>query len=228
MLKGRVLSPLYSPNCNKMEELLQRKNFTQRRIRITPRELLYEESRWGKVNEIAIPFEDLTKSITNHQVVDNYWLFPCLFFASLGISFLNDVFFEKAKHELSQGEYLMTSLLMFMIAGIFLGVYLYTKQEFWKLRLTNGTYLFIHKNVPTEEEVDEFIETIYARRDEYLIPIFGEINPRINYETQLANFRYLQYLQVWEDEEYTAAKEKLEEACGQKPRVIGFGNHWEA
>lgn len=75
--------------------------------------------------------------------------------------------------------------------------------------------------------MDEFIEEIYARRDEYLIPIFGEINPRVNYETQLANFRYLQYLQVWEQDEYVAAKEKLEEACGQKARVIGFGNHWQ-
>jgi hypothetical protein len=210
-----------------MEELLQEKNFTQRRIRITPRELLYEESRWGKVNEIPIPFECVTKSITNQQVVNNYWLVIGLFFAYLGMLFLYGAFFDKEK-DLTQGESLMTSLVMFMIAGAFGGLYQYTKEEFWKLRLTNGTYLFILKNMPSEEEVDEFIETIYARRDEYLIPVLGEINPRVNYETQLENLKYLQYLQVWEEKEYTAAKEKLDEACGQKPRAIGFGNHWQA
>jgi len=210
-----------------MEELLQKKNFTQRRIRITPRELLYEVSSWGNLNETAFPFEDLTKSITNYQEAYSIWRYLKWLFVYLGVIWLFTGISGSSKYA-SSGESLLLSLFMVGLAIFFTWIYKYTQEHYWKLRLTNGTYLFIHKNLPSEEEVDKFIEAIYAHRDEYLISVFGEINPRINYETQLNNFKYLQYLQVWEEEEYTAAKEKLDEACGQKARAIGFGNHWQA
>ncbi len=210
-----------------MEELLQKKNFTKRRIRITPRELLYEVSRWGNVDETPIPFEDLTKSITNHQEAFSIWRYLNWLFLYFGVIWLFTGIVGHSPYA-SSGESLLLSLLLFLLAGFFFWMYKYTQEHCWKLRLTNGTYLFILKNVPSEENVDEFIETIYDRRDEYLIPVLGEINPRVNYETQLENLKFLQYLRVWEEKEYTAAKEKLDEACGQKPRAIGFGNHWQA
>ncbi len=179
-----------------------------------PNELLYELSEWGSVDEVAIAYEGLGKTITNNQKVYQIWLYASIAFVFFGIVWLQAL--------LSTGEWMFTPLVFIFLGASFYWAFVTTKESYWKLPLSNGRYVFILKNMPSEEEVDELIDAIYAQRDIYLNEEYGVINPLINYDVHLDNFKFLKRLDVWDEERYKMEKDKLDATFGQKKQLIGF------
>lgn len=81
---------------------------------------------------------------------------------------------------------------------------------------------FLHKNMPSELEVENFIRELMIGRDKFLKKEYGSINNLLLYEGQYNNFNYLKNMEVITETEFEHKIQELNKLHKVEKSKIGF------
>ncbi|MEM7187829.1 MAG: hypothetical protein AAF466_14360, partial [Bacteroidota bacterium] len=110
------------------------------------------------------------------------------------------------------------------IGTVILLIYWISRENFWKIKLSNDTYLYVHKNVPNEQTTDAFVNDLMRSRNEYLKENYTNIDENLSYETQLNSLKWLKSIEVLTKSEFDQKYEELKRTVKPDKTNIGFGN----
>ncbi|EDM42897.1 hypothetical protein SCB49_11392, partial [unidentified eubacterium SCB49] len=110
-----------------------------------------------------------------------------------------------------------------VLGTVMLIVYFVTKKEFWKIKLSYDSYLFVHKKIPSEEKTNQFLTDLIETRNRYLRENYGSIDENLNYENQLINFRWLKSINAITKDEFDQKYAELKKTVKPDKPNIGFG-----
>ena len=115
------------------------------------------------------------------------------------------------------------ALFWFAIGTVMFAVYFMSRKDFWKIKLSNNSYLYVHKKIPSEEKTNQFITDLIESRNSYLRENYSFIDENLNYESQLSNFRWLKSINAISKEEFDQKYAELKKTMKPDKRNIGFG-----
>ncbi|WP_264565045.1 hypothetical protein [Flavobacterium sp. N3904] len=195
-------------------ELHQKRFFTIRKIIIHENKVFYKSSKFGNESEINIPFEELTNFKESH-IISNFYVSlisaTLLLFSLVSIIYRSDKDFDP--------DIWKFWTLSFIVGAIF---YFITRENLWKIKVQNNTYLFIFKNVPDKDEVNSFIQSLFDTRNKYLRETYSELNRNVSYEKQLNNLQWLKKIEAIKKVEFEKKREELNSLFNFEKNVIGF------
>lgn len=199
-----------------MKELKQYKNFVKRELRITDSKLFYNVSKFGNGNEVDIPFENLNGEKVSHKTTNHTLLIIAV------VIYLIAIAIQISLYRGSTGEK-FAGLFWAGIGTIFLILYLLSMQNFWKISLTNDSYIFIHKNVPSKSATDQFLSELMKTRNDFLKENYALVDDNLSYESQLNNFKWLKSMNAISKEEFDQKYAELKQSVKPEKQNIGFG-----
>jgi len=196
-------------------ELHQKRFFTKRRIEIKENKVFYKSSKLNDESEVNVPFEELTNFKESHIISNFYVLLASVFlllFSLVSIISRNDKDSDPRVWKCLTISFLISSF-----------VYYVTRENLWKIKVQNDTYLFVYKNIPNKNEVNNFIQLLFEQRDQYLKETYSELNRNVSYEAQLNNLQWLKKVEAINKAEYEKKLEELNSLLNLKQKVvIGF------
>lgn len=199
-----------------MRELKQNKNFVKREFRLTESKLFYNVSKFGNGNEVDIPFENINGDIVSYKTSNHTLLLIAIAIYVMAIAIQVSLY--------SGGNVEKTAALFWVGFGtIFLILYLISRQDFWKIRLSNDNFLYIHKNIPSKAVTDKFLDELMKSRNDYLKENYAVIDENLNYESQLNNFKWLKSINAISKEEFEHKYAELKQTVKPNKHSIGFG-----
>lgn len=201
-----------------MQKLIQKKNFIKREFRISETKLFYSISKFGNSNEVDIPFENINGEIVTHNRSNNTILLFSILIYILSIA----LFIGKING--SENIEHFAWLFWFITATGFLGYYFYSRENFWKIRLTDDNFIFILKDKKSSIKTDSFIKTLLSSRNQYLKETYAFVDENLNYENQLQNFRWLRSMNVISKLEFEKLYSTLKKVVKPDKSNIGFSN----
>ena len=199
-----------------MKELKQNKNFVKRELRITDSKLFYNVSKFGNGNEVDIPFENLNGEKVSHKSTNHTLLIIA------GVIFLIAIAIQISLYRGGTGEK-FAGLFWAGIGTVFLVIYFLSRQNFWKIRLTNDSYIYIHKNIPSKSATDQFLSELMKSRNEFLKENYAIVDENLSYESQLNNFKWLKSIDAITKEEFDLKYAELKQSVKPEKPNIGFG-----
>jgi len=108
-------------------------------------------------------------------------------------------------------------------AGIFGLIYFWIKREnSWKIRLGAGASIYIHKNIPDSQTVDKFIDSLFESRDKYLRQEYMTFDPKLNYDNQYHNLKWLLSSDIISKDEFEAKYDELRQLYNSDKTIKGF------
>lgn len=195
-------------------ELHQRRFFTMRKIKIYENKVFYKSSKFGNESEINIPFEELTIFKESH-ILSNFYVSlisgVLLFISLISIIYRNDKDFDPDIWKFWTLAFIVSAFLYFV-----------TRENLWKIKVQNNTYLFILKNVPNKEDVNSFIAALFDARNKYLKETYSELNRNVSYETQLQNLQWLKRIEAIKKVEFEKKRDELNSLFNFEKNAIGF------
>ena len=203
---------------NNMEKLIQQRNFVKREFRLSETKLFYSISKFGNSNEVDIPFENINGEKVSYNRSNNILLFVSMFFFIISIA----LFIGKVKGTEDIEHY---AWLFWLIVGvIILGVYWFTKERFWKIRLTDENFIFVLKDKNNSVNANDFIDNLMNSRNQYLKESYAFVDENLSYENQLQNFRWLRSINVINKQEFEKLYSNLKKMVKPNNSNIGFSN----
>lgn len=199
-----------------MKELKQNKNFVKRELRITDSKLFYNVSKFGNGNEVDIPFENLNGEKTSHKSTNRTLLIIA------GVIYLIAIAIQIGLYRGGNGEK-FAGLFWAGIGTIFFVIYFLSRQNFWKIRLTNDSYIYIHKSIPSKSATDQFLSELMKSRNEFLKENYAIVDENLSYESQLNNFKWLKSINAISKEEFDQKYAELKQSVKPEKPNIGFG-----
>jgi len=199
-----------------MKELKQKKNFVTRELRFTESKLFYNVSKFGNENEVDILFENLNGEKVSHKSTNHTLLIIS------GIIYLIAIIVQISLFRGGTGEK-FAGLFWAGIGTIFLIIYFLSRQNFWKIRLANDSYIYIHKNIPNKSATDQFIAELMKSRNEFLRENYALVDENLSYESQLNNFKWLKSIDAITKAEFDQKYKELKQSVKPEKSNIGFG-----
>ncbi|MFP5437075.1 MAG: hypothetical protein ACLGH8_04775 [Bacteroidia bacterium] len=197
-----------------LRELNQKTLFIKRRTIIEENKVSSYTSIFGKEMGANLAFEDLSTDKTPHTL-----LFNNIGLIILGFAFGTLItFFWRNDKEFSPYVWIYFAV-SFIGSCIFHFLY---KENVWKLRLQNYTYIFINSKHPSTAKVDSFIEELYTQRKKYLRETYLHINKNLSYETQFKNLNFLKKSEAITVNEYQNFLNELDALFEYGKKQIGF------
>ena len=197
-----------------MTKFKQTRFFITREFEITESHLNYKVSKYGNETELKIPFENLREK-TSFRNLNIEHLFIAGFF---GILASLSIFWKMEDKTIDIG-------MIFFFGSVSLGFLLYFiigRVNQWRIRLSNNQYLVLNKNIPSESQTNDFINSIYLAQKEYLRANYLIIDARLNYENQVETLKWLKTLNAISQEEYKQYYQQLKNLILPEKRAIGF------
>ncbi|PIB23693.1 hypothetical protein BFP77_15360 [Maribacter sp. 4U21] len=199
-----------------MNELKQTKNFAKRELRLTENKVFYNYSKFGNSNEVDIPYENIEGEKVTHKTSNN----TILFFSAVVYVVAIALFISKIR---GGGGENYAWLFWVFIATVILAFYWLTKENFWKLKLNDNNYLYIHKNIPNKDAPKKFINSLMQKRNEYLRENYLVIDENLDYQSQLSNFKWLKSIGAISKDEFDTKYSELKRTVKPEKPNIGFG-----
>lgn len=199
-----------------MKELKQNKNFVKRELRITDSKLFYCVSKFGNEDETDIPFENLNGEKTSHKSTNHTLLIIS------GVIYLIAIAVQISLYRGGTGEK-FAGFFWAGIGTIFLVIYLLSRENFWKILLSNGSYIYIHKNIPSKSATNLFLSELMKSRNEFLKENYAIVDKNLSYESQLNNFKWLKSINAISKEEFDQKYAELKQSVKTEKPNIGFG-----
>ncbi len=198
-----------------MREIIQNRIFVKHEAKIFDNKIVYKSRSFGKVSEVTIPYEDLLRYKESHVIIT-----PYIRAIILVLAFITVVCFAYRNDENFESHAWVFWGCFLIIASVF---YLINKQNLWKVKVSNNTYLFFFKSSPSAIVVDEFINDLFNTRDKYLNETyFGNFNKNLSYESQRNNLDWLYRVEAINKEKYENAKRELDTVFNIDLKKIGF------
>jgi len=200
-----------------MKTFNQQKLFTKNEYKITESKLLYNVSKFGNSNEIVIPYENIDGERVSLKSSNGFSLVATIILYSVGIMTHID------SYSYGENRNPYYALYWFVLGTIMLIVYYFSRKEIWKLKLSDNSYLFIYKKIPSEEKTNQFLSDLIETRNNYLRENYAIIDENINYENQLSNFRWLKSINAISKKEFEEKYAELKRTVKPDKTNIGFG-----
>ena len=200
-----------------MQSFNQRKFFTNREYKITETKLYYNVTKFGDGNEVDIPYENIEGDKVSFKSSNSFSLYLSLTLYAVGFMTLLDGYGQE------DNPYPYLPLIWAGIGTIMFVIYFLSKKSFWKLKLSNNSYLYVHKRIPNEEKTNRFLSDLISARNEYLRENYATIDENLSYESQLSNFRWLKSIQAISKEEFNEKYTELKRIVKPDKSNIGFG-----
>lgn len=198
-----------------MRELKQTKNFVRRELRLTDSKLFYNISKFGNGNEVDIPFENINGDMVSYKSANHTLLIIAALIYLIAIAVQVSIY-RGVNDDKSAG------LIWAGLATIFLVLFFLSRQNFWKLRLANDSYIFVHKNIPSKLATDRFLEQLMKSRNDYLKENYFIIDENLSYEYQLNNLKWLKSINAITKEEFDQKYSELKQTVKPDKPNIGF------
>ena len=201
-----------------MQKLIQQKNFVKREFRLSDTKLFYNISKFGNSNEIDIPFENINGEKVSFKRSNNIILLVSAFIFLMSIALLIGEI--KGSDSIEHFAWLF----WFLIAVFTLGLYWFTKEDFWKIRLIDENYIYVLKDSKNSSNANEFINVLINSRNQYLKESYAFVDENLSYESQLQNFRWLKSMSVIDKKEFDELYSSLKSTVKPANSNIGFSN----
>lgn len=199
-----------------MKEFIQNKNFVKRELRIADSKLFYNVSKFGNANEVDIPYENLNGEKVSHKSTYHTFLIIA------AVIYLIAIAIQVSLYRGGTGEK-FAGLFWAAIGTIFLIIYFISRESFWKIRLTNDNYIYIHKNVPSKTATDQFLSELMKSRNDFLKENYAIVDENLSYENQLNNFKWLKSIDAITKMEFDQKYVELKQSVKPDKPTIGFG-----
>lgn len=198
-----------------MNKLTQSKNFVKREFRLTESKLFHNYYKFGNGNEVDIPFENIDGEKVSHKKSNNLLLLIAGLIYIISISLF--VSWNRGG-DVEEFAWIFWAV----IASSFVAGYYFTREDYWKIKLSNNQYIYFHKNVPSRAETDNFIASLIESRNSFLVGTYGQIDEHLEYQNQLQNFRWLRSVGAITQEEFDAKYTQLKRTIKAEKKDIGF------
>jgi hypothetical protein len=199
-----------------MKTFNQKKFFTNREYKITDSKLYYNISKFGDGNEIDIPYENLDGDRVSFKSSNGFSLVAAIILYVVGIM----THIDSYNYGENRDPYL--AFFWIVLGTIMLIVYFFSRKDFWKIKLSNNSYLFVYKNIPSETKTNEFLAELIEARNQYLRENYAIIDENLSYEHQLSNFRWLKSINAITKEEFNQKYDELKRMVKPDKANIGF------
>jgi hypothetical protein len=197
-----------------IRELNQHTLFIKRKTIIEENKVSSYTSVFGKNMGASVAYEDLSTDKAPHTLI-----FQNIGLIILGFAFGTFItFFWRDDKEFSPYIWIYFAI-SFISSCIFHFLY---KENVWKLRLQNYTYIFINSKYPSTAEVGSFIDELYSQRKKYLRETYLHINKNLSYETQFNNLSFLKKNEAITPDEYQKFLSELDTLFKEDKKPIGF------
>ena len=201
---------------NKIDQLIQKTLFGKRSIKVYESKFSYTIYNYGNESEIMIPFENVTKEKLSIKKTEIVYLIMAAFMAFITLISASSII----ENEKEQAD-IFTVILLGLASILLLLLFIFKRDNLWRIYLSNGSNVTIYKNVPNKAAVDKFYEDLIITRDIYLIKNYASLDSNLNYDDQFKNLKWLKSIDVISNEEYE--KKYLELQTFQKAKTkIGF------
>ena len=198
-----------------MDAIKQKKNFTNRELKIKENKVFYKFGKFGNENEMVIPFENISGEKVSNETGRTGLLIGGIITIVISIGLIVLRFFEEDIEKYAE-------LFWLIIGFVLLSIYYITKEKFWKIKLRNDDYIYLHKSIPNQKSVDDFISVMIEKRDKYLVANYGQINKNLDYENQYQNWKWLLNINAINKKEFEQKEDELNKIFGKEERTIGF------
>jgi len=197
-----------------IRELNQRWFSKKRKISIYETNLVLKNSNLTNLSELTIPYEEIEGNKEDYITsIKNFKLYIRISSYLTGFLFIISDITEYLSH-----TYIF-SLMVFI--GLILHHFI-TREKVWKIKLVNNTYIIFNKKIPNEETVNDFIETLFRQRNQYLRETYLFVNENMPYDYQFENLKWLRKIGVINTEEFNAMRGKLDALFNGNRRAIEF------
>lgn len=200
-----------------MKTFNQKKLFTTNEYKITESKLYYNISKFGDSNEIGIPYENLDGEKVSLKSSNGFSLAISITLYLVAIM----THFDSYSHEENRSPNF--AFIWFILGTIMLIIYFFSRKDLWKLKLSNSSFILIHKNIPDEESTNMFISNLFETRNNYLRDNYAVIDENLSYESQLTNFRWLKSINAISKGEFEEKYTELKRTVKPDKTNIGFG-----
>jgi len=201
-----------------MKKLIQKKNFIKSEFRTSETKLFYTISKFGNTDEVDISFENITGEKVSVKRSNNIFLLISIFIYIISIALL----IGKMKGSKNIEEYAW--VFWGVIATIVLGYYWFSREDLWKINLSNNSSILIHKAIPSNNKVLSFINNLIQERDTYLKENYAFVDKNLDYREQLANYKWLKSINVISKSEFDKIYTELKKTVTPDKPNIGFNN----
>lgn len=184
-----------------MKKFEQTKNFIKRVIRIEETRVLYEVSYQGNSVEHEIEYEHLYKLKTTVRTNKRGWLIAGIVLSMVGGMYMGIPDYMPIE----------VSLTLCLIGLVAIVIWHRSKEELWNLKNDTAIAVLLHKSIPSREEVNSALDSLYESRDRYLLKEYNQFDLRLRYAAILQNINQLKRLEVFDDEQYRKRKLELDE-----------------
>ena len=201
------------------KELIQKRGFTKREAKIMETKVVYKSTLFGREFEISIPYENLSRHKDSYLLNRKNFYIPVIalgFLSFVTFTWRNDKDFQ---NDLGGYQWIIWGVL-FLISTT---IYLLSIENLWRVRVQYNTYLFFFKSIPNKKAVDNFLESLFEMRNNYLKETyFYKPNRNLSFESQKNNLQWLRKNEVISGTEFKNRMKELEEVFNQEQTKIGF------
>ncbi len=198
-----------------MNHFIQKRFLKSREVVIKETKIRYKVSSYGKSSEVSIPYENIEGEVLESSSANNILLVisSTTFLLTLAtlFKFIND-----------SEAYKFTLLFWIVLSSILFLFYWMSVEKIKKILLSNNSHIVLFQYVPSEKETNDFIDLLIHTRNEYLSKKYGQIDPKLNYDSQLANLRWLNSIGVYTNNEFDEKYDELKKSDSPKRSDIGF------
>jgi hypothetical protein len=168
-----------------MKTLSQKKRFKHFEFEIADSGLVKKVIHKNGESKFTIPFEKISnnQSIITYQQKSALWI-------GLSLSALSLLLFWASFNKKNEIEP-FASLIWLVIGGGLLGYYFFGKEEKLLLYMTDNQSIEFIADMPSKEEVAEFIQKLSAERNLSLVSKYGRPSRFMDYSPQFDNLNWL-------------------------------------
>lgn len=201
-------------------ELIQKKLFNKKEFRISDSKLYYSLTKFGNKNEVIIPYEEISGEKVS-QTSTNFTLFTLSLTVFLVGVVIAGIAVLLAEPNEASGLVIFGSVLMTIGALLFI-LFLYSRESFWKIQLSDSRNLFFHQNIPDQAKTEHFISELLNSRNVFLRQNYMIVDKNLNYESQLNTFRWLKSIHAINQNEFEDLYNELKKTVDPLKTNIGF------
>lgn len=187
-----------------MEEFKQKRFFNSKRVEFEIDGITFYSGTFLNAKEIFIPFDDiLPDAITRETKTSRLFLWITIASGLILSLALWDIFI------IPFAIYMVLVFFSGLLFAAFLLLTIFSRKYMLYITTLSGYLIDFYDKNPSEEAMDEFLETLKTKTFTYLKEKYAIIDIDLPVEKQIENLNFLKDRNVITEKEYEELKEKL-------------------
>jgi hypothetical protein len=187
-----------------MEEFKQKRLFNSKRVEFESDGITFYSGTFLNAKEIFIPFDDiLPDAITRETKTSRLFLWITIASGLILSLALWDIF------SIPFAIYMVLVFFSGLLFAVFLFLTIFSRKYMLYITTLSGYLIDFYDKNPSEEVLEEFLETLKTKTFTYLKEKYAVIDIDLPVEKQIENLNFLKDRNVITEKEYEELKEKL-------------------